>query len=170
MMDILYILFLPAIIALGLVTSYTDISFGKIRNKHIFLAIVYVPIAYSFLITFNYFTGNVIRFSYLSDLGLNVFIALLVAFFAWNFKVWSAADGKLFFAYACLVPLIAYSNSYLALFPSFIILINTFFPAFIFFSFKIFFLSEMKKKKEFFKDIKLRMILLLFLSVLETSS
>ena len=164
-MDILYLVFIPAIIALGLVTSYTDILFGKIRNRHILLAIIYVPIAYFFIIMFYVFSGTPMNFSYLVDLSINILIALFVAFIAWNFKVWSAADGKLFLAYACLVPLIAFSRTYFSYFPSFVLLINTFFPVFFFYAFRIIFNVIKNEKMGFLRKIDSKMIVYLILDI-----
>ena len=41
MVDFLSLLLLPVIIILGIVTSYQDIKFGKIKNKWISLALIY---------------------------------------------------------------------------------------------------------------------------------
>jgi len=159
------LLFLPMIVLFGIVTSYTDIKMGIIRNRHIILALVYIPIAYSVILLFNYFMGIPIRLSYLQDLGINMIISAMFAFAAWHFKIWSAADGKLFLAYSGLVPLTAYSNTYFSYFPSFVLLINTFFPVFIFFAGKSVLSSSRKEKLDFLRRLKRNDIIELVLSV-----
>ncbi len=163
-MEMLYF-FLPVILILGIVTSYTDLNYGKIRNKHILIALACIPVLYAIIITYYYFTGIPVRVSYLADLGINMLIALIFAFFAWHFRVWSAADGKLFFAYSGLVPLTMYSNTYFAYFPSFVLLINTFFPVFIYYAIKSVFFTKLREKRSFFKEIKPNMIIDLLLMV-----
>lgn len=157
--------FLPVVLLLGFVTSYTDIKKGKIRNMHIILALLYILISYSIIIFYYNSSGIPIRFSYIFDLGLNMLIALIFGFVAWHFKVWSAADGKLFLAYSGLVPLTAYSNTYFAYFPSFVLLINTFFPIFIYYAIKSVFFTGFKDKVDFFKRIKVGMVTVLILNV-----
>ena len=124
--------FLAAIILIGLFTSYEDIKEGKIRNKYIILALIYTLLAYVFIITIYYFGGVPIRAEYFIEFIINGVIALLVGFLLWYSRVWTAGDGKLFFAYSLLVPLSAYSFGYIKYFPSLVILINTFLPIFIF--------------------------------------
>lgn len=57
---------------------------------------------------------------------MNLAIAVLSGFLIWHFQVWTAGDGKLYIAFASLVPLSVYSNNYIDLMPSITILINTF--------------------------------------------
>lgn len=163
-MDITYLFFLPAILILGVVTSYTDIKFGKIKNRHILIALAYIPIAYAVIVAYYFISAVPVSISYFSDLALNMAIALVFSFAAWHFKVWSAADGKLFFAYSGFVPLMAYSNTYFAYFPSFVLLINTFFPIFLYYAVKSIFFSSLKEKTEFFRKIKISLIAVLILN------
>lgn len=163
-MDMLYF-FLPAILILGVVTSYTDLNYGKIRNRHILFALIYIPLVYAAIIAYFLFAGIPVRVSYLADLGLNMAIALVFSFLVWHFGVWSAADGKLFFAYSGLVPLTVYSRTYFAYFPSFVLLINTFFPVFIYYAIKLVFFTKLKEKGEFFRKVKPGVVLDLFLNV-----
>ena len=93
------------------------------------------------------------------------FIALVFSFFAWHFGLWSAADGKLFLAYSGLVPLVVYSRTYFAYFPSFVILINTFFPVFVYYAIKSVFFTGIGEKREFIKKIKPGMLIELLLMV-----
>jgi len=119
--------FLPMIIFLGIVTSYGDWKHGKIKNEWIKLALMYAILVMFGLVTFLFLTNNLI-FSYVQDYIINIIISLLVGFFLWYLGIWSAGDGKLFFAYAALLPLSVYSNGYVPLFPSISLLINMFVP------------------------------------------
>lgn len=161
-MNLIWI-FLPAILLLGIITSYEDIKFGKIKNKYIIAALLYTLVAYIILILFFYFKSIPIRVSYLSDLGINFIIALVLGYFLWYAKLWSAADGKLFIAYSALVPLTAYSNSYIRYFPSLTLLVNTFVPFFIFAFFV--FLVKIKRLGEGLKKVKKKELYLLFLNI-----
>jgi len=146
-------LFVFLVIIIGLATSWEDIKFGKIRNKWILLglaggiALQAAALAGGFLPTDLIFSGL-----------LNALIALLVGYLLWYFDLWAAGDAKLFFVFALLLPLSYYSRTYLPLFPSFALLINTFVPVLIFllaqsvfFLFKKFFISNDSKisKKNF---------------------
>ncbi len=167
-MELLF--FVPAIVVLGVMTSYTDIFTGKIRNKHIIAALAFIPVAYAVLMAYSSVIGIEIRFSYLSDLAVNMAIALVFGFFAWHMRMWSAADAKLFLAYSGLVPLTAYSNAYIAYFPSFILLVNTFFPIFIFYGFKSVISTSRKEKMESLKKMDsnqvLSLVSVVFLAIL----
>ena len=131
-MDIIGLIFLPAILLLGIITSYQDIKYGKIRNKWIVFSIIYALIAYIFVTAIYKISNIPLNYHYFIDVILNIFIACLAGFLLWNFKFWSAADGKLLIAYSALLPLTLYSNFYVKYFPSFIILVNTFVPFLIF--------------------------------------
>lgn len=157
-MDLVLYSLLPMIVALGLITSYQDTKFGKIKNRFLVIALVYAAIAYSLVITYLIFSGFDIRLSYLFDLGINSALALGFSFVAWNFGFWSAADGKLFFTYSVLVPLSVYSNTYFTYFPSFVILINTFVPAFLIMVFLIFKKTDRKQKIKTIKEIDFKYV------------
>lgn len=160
------LIFIPAILILGCITTYQDIKEGRIRNKYIILSLIYTFLAYLLLISI-YKTNNIpIRISYLQDLIINLLIAFLLSVIFWLSNIWSAADAKLFTAYCCLVPLSIYSNSYVRYFPSIVILINSFVPFFIFTFFRIILPTELKAKKEALKKIKLTELSALILSVL----
>ena len=59
---------------------------------------------------------------------INGIIAFLGGYFLWHYRLWSAGDAKLFAVYAFLIPLNFYAKSYIAIFPSFNLLINLFIP------------------------------------------
>jgi hypothetical protein len=117
--------FLPAIIALGVITSCQDIAVGKIRNRWIILALTYVIAMYSFLIPYYYSTTGVSS-HYLVELFTNILFAVAVAFGLWYSGIWTAGDGKLFVAFAALLPLSVYSFGYYEWIPSLTLLTNVF--------------------------------------------
>lgn len=88
-MGVTTIVFLPVIILLGLVTSYEDISFGKIKNKYIVFALSYAILARLILnleVVVPFLTG------------------LLFCFLTWKIGFWTAGDAKLFLAFSLLLP------------------------------------------------------------------
>jgi hypothetical protein len=152
-MDLTLLVFLPMILALGIITSYEDIKFGKIRNKFIVIALVYAVLAYIIVVIYLMLAGFEVRISYIFDMIINIAISITFGFVAWNARLWSAADAKLFMAYAFLVPLSSYSKTYLMYFPAFVLLINTFVPAFFFLIFRIIIKTSLKEKLSFIREI-----------------
>jgi len=118
-------IFLPVIILLGIITGYQDIKYGKIRNRWIIYSLIYSLLVYLVLISFYFFTGMVNK-TYILELFTNFLFAVAVGFGLWYFKVWTAGDGKLFIAFAVLIPFGFYSNSYFKFIPSINLLINIF--------------------------------------------
>ena len=116
--------FLPMILFLGIVTSYEDIKYCKIRNKWIFLAILYSIIVNIILFSMNSFDTN-----YLIKFSINCLLSLIVGFVIWHLNLWTAGDAKLFFAFTALIPL--YKPHSYFFFLTF--LSNTFVPIAIFF-------------------------------------
>ncbi|MCK5025249.1 MAG: hypothetical protein KAS15_01560 [Nanoarchaeota archaeon] len=124
------IYFLPAIIALGLITSYQDIKYGKIRNKWVVLGISYALAANFFLIMHAYFSPTFgIKSHYLIELTTNFLFSIIVGFGLWRLGTWTAGDGKLFIAFTALIPLTTYSIGYEEWIPSIVLLLNIFIPA-----------------------------------------
>jgi len=134
--------FLPGIIALGLMTSYTDIKNGKISNKHILFALIYSLIVYVILI----FTVENIRVDYFVELGFMLPLMLFIGFIIWYVGLWTAGDAKLFFAYSALIPLSVYKYGALPYFSATNILINTFIPFAFFLFVWLMFKTTMKQK------------------------
>jgi len=147
------ILFLPLVFLLGIITSYEDIKYGKVRNKWILLGlgwgliILLLFVAWYFIATpitkYYYFEIQnlpndspvsvfTVNLDYLSRVFINAIIALIIAFLMWRFDAWAAGDAKLFAIYALLIPLGYYWKSYLPIFPSFVLLINIFIPIFLY--------------------------------------
>jgi hypothetical protein len=119
-MDIV-LYFLPAILLLGIITSYEDSKLGKIRNKWVAAAIIYSLVAYGIA----FLKGN-INGDYIIELITNTCFSIAVGFAFWYFKVWTAGDGKLFIAYSALMHLSVYKYGYQKWIPSVTLLINIF--------------------------------------------
>jgi hypothetical protein len=162
------IYFLPAIMLLGLITSYEDIKIGKIKNKYIFSAIVYTFVVYMLLMWFLSLKGG-LRLDYLIDLIVNCLFAIMVGFMLWRGGTWTTGDGKLFIAYAFLVPLTEYSNGYFPFFPSMILLINSFVPFLVYALVRLTIFTTIKQKIKSIKEIELKEIGILILSLFPTS-
>ena len=151
--------FLPGILALGIITSYTDIKSGKIKNKIVFGAIIYAILA-NILISFV----MPVTKEYMVHSFWNPASALIIGFIMWHMRLWTAGDGKLFVAFSALIPLSIYSLGYQKYIPSFTLLINIFIPAllimvvFMIFKIKKSNLIKMLKTilKEFFLPKKLQ--------------
>ena len=130
-MEDLLLYFLPGIILLGLITSIEDIKFGKIRNKWVGIALIYALIVHVGIIL-SVFVDVGINMEYIGQLLGNILIATIVGFMFWHFKLWTAGDGKLFIAFAALLPLSVYHYGYISFFPSGVLIINIFMPGLIF--------------------------------------
>lgn len=103
--------------ALGVITSYTDIRFHKIKNIHILCALIAGIIIYLYLIAVD---------DLHLDMGFiyNLLIAFILGLILYLFDFWAAGDAKLFFTYAFLIPFSKYSS--LFIFPSIALFINIF--------------------------------------------
>ncbi len=140
--------FLPAIILLGSITSYTDLKESRVKNKHVVLALFYALIAYSIIIYIN--LGHV-RLDYFVELAVMCALSLATGFMIWYVGLWTAGDAKLFFAYSALIPLSVYKYGHMPYFDSSNILINTFVPVFFYFFFMFMFRTTFKQKLFFLK-------------------
>ncbi|MBW2977581.1 hypothetical protein KY331_01930 [Candidatus Woesearchaeota archaeon] len=149
-MDILYY-FLPGILILGIITSLSDIRYGKIRNKWIIFALIYGLVVNLTLIFYYLYFGN-LSLGYVSELFVNMGFGLLVGFGFWWMKVWTAGDGKLFFAYSVLIPLTAYRHGYIKWTPSFMLLINIFIPSLLAMVFLMLFRVKIENIKKVMKS------------------
>jgi len=122
-------LFLIPLFIVGGICCFTDIRYGKIKNKWILFGLMWAILLYLGLFLYNlFYLCEPENDRYLLNLLLNGGIAFLVGYGIWYFNLWSAGDAKLFTLYALLLPLKFYSKSYLPYFPSFCLLVNTFFP------------------------------------------
>jgi len=125
-MDLLNPLLL-SILTFGIVTSYTDIRYGKIKN----VIIIIMLLTGLFLNIF--FTNLLLNVSLdlKSDFVqtiINFFVSLGFGFFIWNSGLWAEGDAKLFLGYSLLLPVFTYKHGYITYFPALNILINTFIP------------------------------------------
>jgi len=165
-MNLLY-LFLPCIIFIGLITSYTDIKYGKIKNRWAILAIIYTLIVYAFLIIFYKTTGVEIRNSYIIEIIITGFFSILIGYIMWVIGFWTAGDAKLFFAYSLLIPLSVYQYGHYQYFSSTNIIINTFVPFFAVLSIFLLFKTSLKQKifylkKSFIPKVIIQVLIFLF--------
>ena len=135
--------FLPGILALGIITSYEDIKTGKIRNKWIIAALVYAFLVYAVLLA-NYFFTTGLNYHYLIELVTNFIFAVAIGYCFWHFGIWTAGDGKLFIAFASIIPFSVYSIGYLEWTPSITLLVNIFIPALIWIMGYMFFKVKIK--------------------------
>lgn len=141
--------FLPAILILGVITTYTDLKGGKIRNKHVIIALAYSFTAYMILIFSNV---NTIRAGYFIELLIMCTFSLVTGFILWYTGLWTAGDAKLFFAFATLIPLSVYKHGHIPYFDSTNILINTFIPVFLYLSLLLMLKTNLKQKIFFLKE------------------
>jgi len=135
---ILKSLFLIPIFILGIVTSYSDIKYGKIKNSHLLWGGLYVLCLYIFLIIYSlFFLHQTDNLKYVAELLLNGVIAFIISYLLWRFNLWAAGDAKLFILYSLLIPPEFYSKNYIPYFPSAIFLIDTFLIIGLFFFLKM---------------------------------
>jgi len=149
-------LFLIPLLIIGVVCSYTDIKYGKIKNNCILIGLAWALIVYILLGIYSFFyLGQMENISYFGKMLLNGFITLILGYLLWHFRLWTAADAKLFTLYALLIPLEFYSKSYFPYFPSFLLLINVFIPLFLLLMIKafIFGFKELLKALKDFKKL-----------------
>ncbi|MBU1255663.1 hypothetical protein KKH35_02210 [Patescibacteria group bacterium] len=127
-------LFLPMLFFIGIVTSWEDFCFSKIRNKWIILGTIFSIAVLAGFAVCNLVVGSfyIIPWDYFSKVILNSFLALLIGFLLWRYGMLAAGDAKLFFVFSLLLPLKYYWKSYLPYFPSFVLLMNIFFPVLFF--------------------------------------
>ncbi|MBU1500325.1 prepilin peptidase [Patescibacteria group bacterium] len=124
---VLKCLFLIPLLVIGVMTSYSDIKYGKIKNIHLLWGFCYALLLYSFLIYYSYFVIHQSdNLKYVVELLINGTIAFVVGYLLWHFNLWAAGDAKLFPIYSLLIPLEIYSKNYIRYFPSLILLADTF--------------------------------------------
>jgi len=117
-----YFYFLPLILTLGAFTSYTDIKFRKIKNKHLLYCFFASIPLYVYLLTSNKINLNI-------NLLLNPLIGLAIGFLLFLTYIWGAGDAKLFFLYSLLVNSDKYSDIIPC--PSLVLFINVFLVSFL---------------------------------------
>ena len=156
MVTALYI-FLPMVIFVGIISSYTDIKYKKIGNRLIMSGIAYAFFLNIFLASYSLLKGSIqahIIINHYLNYILNSLAALIVSFFMWRSGIWNAGDAKLFIVFVFLLPLSVYSRSYIDFFPAIALLMNIFVPFSLFFIGKLILFSSAYIKKEMLKKIK----------------
>lgn len=124
--NVIQFLFLLPLLIIGIISSYDDIKYGKIRNKYLKFALIYVLFLYLFLNLYSILIHKN-NSQYFINLFFNGLISLVLGYLLWYFDWWSAGDAKLFFIYSLLIPLEYYKTLYWGPFFSLIILFDTFF-------------------------------------------
>jgi len=155
--------FLPVILALGIVTSYDDITEGKIRNRYIAAAL-----GLGILIHIISFSLGISDSSEIIMAGIYLFVALALGVVLWLLGYWSAGDAKLYTAFAMLIPPEAYHLVTTPL-PVIDLVINTILPVFIYLVAVVLIRSSFKEKsavvKQALKPDKILNILLAVFSI-----
>jgi Flp pilus assembly protein protease CpaA len=132
-------LFIPLILALGIITSYTDIKEGKIRNKHLII----ISVLGLFLYIIFFFIKQIsLQFIFLTLVNLG--IGALIGIFLWFLGFWSAGDAKLFSVYLLIIPLIFYKiKTYTYLF----LLLNVIIPVTVYYICVLLFKTTFHQKR-----------------------
>jgi len=142
--------FLPAIVWIGIITSYQDIKSGKIRNNWVIFSLCFAAAMNAML-----FAAGIIGSRGIGILLANIALSAVFAFALWNFNFWSAGDGKLFIAFAALLPVGYYSSPLVGYFPSLNVFINTVVPFFAYIIVRKIFCVPLKTaKKSFYEGVK----------------
>lgn len=177
---LLDLLFLIPLFIIGSICTFTDIKYGKIRNKWIKIGLTWTALIYLYLIFLNVSNFNQEKnLYYILEMLVNGLIAFGVGYSLWQFKLWSAGDAKLFMVFAFLTPLKFYSDYYMDYFPSFVLLLNTFFLIILFLAIEsLFFISKSKielilqrkniKKSDQKKHFKFKLLNLKVIKTVET--
>jgi len=152
-MGLLEILLVPFLIGFGILTSYQDHRHNRIRNKWVVLALVYSLLVLLAVGYYMHYLGQPLNPKYFSEYFFNLFFALFSGLIMWFAGLWSAGDAKLFVGYSALIPLSVYKWGYVQHFPSFIVLVNTFFPFFIFYLVRLVVKTTSKEKLGIVKEM-----------------
>ncbi len=142
-MDIVTIIML---VALGIITSYTDLKKSKINNKTLLLF---------FIMGFLYSLTNLIIDGDLNNIVIyfgNIGFAALMGYLLFILDLWAPGDGKLFTTYTAIIPLNGYLGN-LTIFQPLYIFINTFLVIAAYLIFRIIFMTTWKQKTELFNNI-----------------
>lgn len=127
--------FLPPLILLGFVTSYTDIIYGKIKNKWIVYVLIYGILVYLGFFLYYFFNDSSLElvlliaeekenYSFFAQTIYNFLFTCVIGILIWLSNIWSAADTKLYIAFSFLTPVNVYTAEYIRFFPGIIIIIN----------------------------------------------
>jgi len=138
---VIYFFFL--IVITGLLTSFTDVTQKRVKNKHL-LIISFIAL-FSYLIFFNLGQLN-LSFQFI----LNPIVSLIVGFLLYLAGLWKPGDAKLFITYSLLLN----SNEYSTIFPlsCFALFANTFLISFLF-MIPFFVMSIIDNKSKIIKEV-----------------
>ncbi len=138
---ICHYVFLPAVIFVGVMTSYEDIRSSRVRNLWVGSGLAYVFAVYlaAFALTVFLKEGHpsfrmaaclLLRFD---GWALNLLVGAAVAYGLWFFNLWGAGDAKLFIFYCAAVPASLYPLSFsIGRFPFFFFSLAVFLPSMVF--------------------------------------
>jgi len=108
------------IIALGIITSYTDIRYRRIYNWHLGIALGIGLLLCLLLLGLRIFHGNIFWL-------INIGIGIGIGYSFYYLQLWGAGDGKLFLTYCILLsPLAQRQHALFSRFPSIYVFINIF--------------------------------------------
>jgi len=118
--------FLPALLALGVVSTLQDFRVRRISNLWIIISLVYAVIVHLYL----FLSGNPQETFWFSHTFINVLVSSIVAIYFWKQNWWGGGDAKLFVCYSTLIPLSHYPFGYFSYyFASFLLLMIMFITA-----------------------------------------
>lgn len=120
------ILFLPAVLFLGIVSTIQDFRVRRISNLWIIISLAYAAGAHLYL----FMSGDQQETLWSLRAFVNILASALVAIYFWKQNWWGGGDAKLFVCYSALIPLSHYPFGYFSYyFASFLLLLVTFIPA-----------------------------------------
>jgi hypothetical protein len=149
--DLILALNFLCILLLGAITSFEDIKNNKIRNTYIACALLFgicTNVLLPIIAEGSWYFVSI----YLMTTLINAIMALVAGFALWYSKIWRAGDGKLFFAYAFLLPITVYHYGYLPYFLSFSLLINILTIVFFLLCLNLWIITSTDEKLEILKN------------------
>jgi Flp pilus assembly protein protease CpaA len=118
--------FLSAVVALGVVSTLSDLRVRKVSNLWTIISLAYAVIVHIAL----FVSGNQQEIFWSLHSFVNILASTIVAVYFWRENWWGGGDAKLFVCYSALIPLSHYPFGYFGYyFASFLLLIITFVPA-----------------------------------------
>ncbi len=141
---LIWLCYLAILISLGAIVSYTDIKYGKIKNKHLIAGFIAAAVINAVAIKAG--------LADLTETFSNFLFAFIFGALFWYFGLWTSADARLFSVLSICIPVSNYELGYMPYFPSAIILVNTFVPFFLFYFIRIIALTSIKQKIKVIKE------------------
>ncbi len=87
------ILNIPALLLLGIITSYEDIRLHKIRNKWVLIAVLYSLLSLGIVLGYLGLRHELITLDYVRLYFVNLLVSVGFGFFLWLSRLWSPGDG-----------------------------------------------------------------------------